>query len=45
MAQLFFTLADIVFAGGCLYVLLNAPDLRGVKKLELRENAAIMNSS
>ncbi|MGH8507638.1 MAG: bifunctional lysylphosphatidylglycerol flippase/synthetase MprF, partial [Gammaproteobacteria bacterium] len=27
MAQLFFTLADIVFAGGCLYVLLNAPDV------------------
>ncbi len=27
MAQLFFTLADIVFAGGCLYALLNAPDV------------------
>ncbi|MGH8532443.1 MAG: bifunctional lysylphosphatidylglycerol flippase/synthetase MprF, partial [Gammaproteobacteria bacterium] len=27
MAQLLFTLADIVFAGGCLYVLLNAPDV------------------
>ena len=26
-AQLFFTLADIVFAGGCLYVLLNTPDV------------------
>ncbi len=27
MAQLFFTLADIVFAGGCLYLLLDAPEV------------------